>query len=49
MPKSRSTIVIEDGPPPATPAALTAGMRCDWGFVILSTPGEIRAFIKPEC
>ena len=49
MPKNRNTMVVADGPPQATPAALDVGMRGDRGFVIFSTPGEISAFIKPEC
>ncbi len=38
-----------DGPPPGLPVVINAGMRGDRGFVIFSTPGEISAFIKPEC
>ncbi len=38
-----------DGPPPVIPMVINAGMRGDRGFVIFSTPGEISAFIKPEC
>ena len=38
-----------DGPPPGTPVVINAGMKGDRGFVVFSAPGEISAFIKPEC
>ncbi len=38
-----------DGPPPGNPVVINAGMRGDRGFVVFSAPGEISAFIKPEC
>lgn len=38
-----------NGPPPGTPVVINAGMKGDRGFVVFSAPGDISAFIKPEC
>ncbi len=38
-----------DGPTPATPVLLNAGMQGNRGFVIFSAPGEISGFIETRC